>query len=231
MKQYIHANYHHFEAQNLGVLNSLATRDLRISDENHLNEEKAHIPSVLFNNGYSRDQCTKAFTKVEKGPSAKKDTKDQFSNVHLSFIQGTIDKIARTIRKHNVASTFRPLNTIQSCLRSIKYPVDPKNMKGVYIIPCSCGTPTLVRLVARLIKGFVSMLLTSSMAGPTPLLWWSMKINLSIICIEEAQFVVRISHFYHRKLREALKIEKRPNNLNRDDGWNISRSWAIVLSS
>lgn len=31
--------------------------------------------------------------------------------------------------------------TIQSSLRSIKDLVDPKSMKGVYMIPCSGGTP------------------------------------------------------------------------------------------
>ena len=74
MEQYLHANSHHFLAQNLGVLNTLATRDLRVSDDNHLNEEKAHLLSVFFNNGYSRHQCIKAFLKAEKGPKAKKKT-------------------------------------------------------------------------------------------------------------------------------------------------------------
>ena len=41
----------HFSAQKLGVLNTLATRALRVSDENHLKEEKAHLLRVFFNNG------------------------------------------------------------------------------------------------------------------------------------------------------------------------------------
>ena len=85
-KQYLHVNYHHFPAQKLRVLNALTTRDLRVSDDNHLNEEKAHLLSVFFNNGYSRHHCTKAFVKVEKGPKAKKETKDHFSGVHVPFI-------------------------------------------------------------------------------------------------------------------------------------------------
>lgn len=71
-----------------------------------MKEEKAHLLSVFFNNGYNRHPCSKAFLKAEKGPSAKKDTKDQFSGVHLPFIQGTTDKIARILRKHKMASTF-----------------------------------------------------------------------------------------------------------------------------
>ncbi len=56
-EQYLHANSHHFPAQKLGVLNTLATRALRVSNENHLKEEKAHLLSVFFNNGNSRHQC------------------------------------------------------------------------------------------------------------------------------------------------------------------------------
>lgn len=40
MKQYLHANSHQFPAQKFGVLNTLATRALRVYDYNHLNEEK-----------------------------------------------------------------------------------------------------------------------------------------------------------------------------------------------
>ena len=38
-EQYLHAGSHHFPAKKLGVLNSLATRALRISDESHLEGE------------------------------------------------------------------------------------------------------------------------------------------------------------------------------------------------
>ena len=39
------------------------------------------------------------------------------------------------------SSYFKPLNTIRSSLKSVKDPIDPRDGKGVYIIPCSCGTP------------------------------------------------------------------------------------------
>jgi len=61
--------------------------------------------------------------------------------VHLPFFQGTTDKIARILKKHNVHMTFRPFNTIHKSLRLVKDPIDPRDMKRVYIIPCSCGTP------------------------------------------------------------------------------------------
>jgi len=51
------------------------------------------------------------------------------------------------------------------------------------------------------------------------------------ICIEETQVIAKVAQFHHRKFREALEIEKRPNNLNKDDGWKISSCWVPALSS
>lgn len=47
-EQYLHANSHHFLAQILSVLNTLATRALRVSNDNHLKEGKAHLLSVIL---------------------------------------------------------------------------------------------------------------------------------------------------------------------------------------
>ena len=96
---------------------------------------------VFNKNGYSRYQGLKAFQNAEKGPKNKIDPKDWSSGVRLPFIQGTIDRIARILRNHRINYSFRPLNTIQSSLRSVKDPINPSDGKGVYIIPYSCGTP------------------------------------------------------------------------------------------
>ena len=54
MEKYPHASSQHFVAQKLGVLNTIATRDLRVSEDNHLNDGKVHLLNVFLNNGYSR---------------------------------------------------------------------------------------------------------------------------------------------------------------------------------
>ena len=116
-EQYLHASSHHFPSQKLGVLSTLATRAFIISDEQHFKDEKAHLLKVFNKNGYSTSQCLKAFQKAEKGPKGKKDPRDRLSGVHLPFIQGTMDKIVRILKKHNVSSTFKPSLTIRSSLR------------------------------------------------------------------------------------------------------------------
>lgn len=125
----------------LGVLNTLATCALRISNEKNLDKGKYHMLNVFTDNGYSRHQGLIDFLKAGRSPKVKKDPKDRISRVHLPIIHGTTENILRILMKHNVPSTFWHLNTIISSLGSVKDPVDPDDKKGVYVIPCFCGTP------------------------------------------------------------------------------------------
>ena len=50
-------------------------------------------------------------------------------------------------------------------------------------------------------------------------------------CIEESKVIAKIDHFHHRKLREAIEIKRHAKNLNRDDGWKLSKSWIPALFS
>lgn len=141
IEQYLHVSSHHYLSQKMRVLNMLATRVLRVSDEICLDNEKTHILKVFENNGYSKHLGRKAFLKVSIGPRIRKEPRYLITTIQLPFIQGTTDKISRILKKHKVSSSFRPLNTIESSLRSVKDLVDPKSMKGVYIVSCSYGTP------------------------------------------------------------------------------------------
>jgi len=105
-------------------------------------------------------------------------------------------------------------------------------MKGVYVIPCSCGTPYIGE-TGRSINQRICEHAADIKHGRTRSFALAEHADKSKhhICIEEDQVIAKVIHFHHHKLREALEIEKRPNNLNRDDGWNITRSWVPVLSS
>ena len=122
-------------------LNTLTTRALRISDNERLDKEKSHLLNVFVENGYSRHLGQKAFLKASRNALVKKEPRERRLGVHLPYVQGTTYKIARILKRFDIPSTFRPLSTIRNSLRSVKDHVNPKDMKGVYVIPCSCGTP------------------------------------------------------------------------------------------
>lgn len=77
---------HHFLAQKLEVLNTLATRALRIFDDKSFEEEKSYLLNVFVENGYSRHLGQKAFLKVAKNSLAKRDKKKRILGVHLPFV-------------------------------------------------------------------------------------------------------------------------------------------------
>lgn len=231
-EQYLHADSHHFPAQKMGVLNTLATCALRISDKESLDGERSHLLDVFVENGYSRQLGRKAFLRASKNALIKKEPKERHPGVHLSYIQGTTDKIARILRKFDIPSTFRPLKTIRNSLRSVKDPVNPKDLKGVYLIPCSCGTPYIGE-TGRSIQQRICEHATDLRHGRTKSSALAEHVDKTKhqFCIEEAKVIARVDRFHHRKLREAIEIERRPVNLNRDDGWKVSRSWIPALSS
>ena len=47
--------------------------------------------------------------------------------------------------------------------------------------------------------------------------------------MEEVKLVRREDHYLKRKIKEAIEIEKRKNNLNHDDGLKLSNTWKPLL--
>ena len=134
--------------------------------------------------------------------------------------------------KNNVPSTFKPLNTIRNSLRSEKDPIEPKDTKCVYVIPCSCGTP-YVGETGLSINQRIHEHATDNKYGRTrsSALIENVEKTKHHIRIGEAQFIVKNAPFHHRKFREAIEIEKCSSNIDRDDAWKISSYWILTLSS
>jgi hypothetical protein len=114
---------------NITVMNTLATRAFRISNDEHLEEEKKHLLNVFKNNGYKKHQVTKDFQNATKTPRNKEQTNNDVSKVYLPYIQGTTNKLARILKKKNIGATFKPLNTIRNSLRLVKTLLIPLNIK------------------------------------------------------------------------------------------------------
>ena len=189
-----------------------------------MDDEKSHLLKVFEINGYSRHQGVVAFQKACKGSLIKKSQGEHFSNVLLPFILGTTNKITYVLKKNNVFFFLHPLQTIRSSLRSFRDLVNPKDMKGVYSIPCSCGIPYIgemghsinlsIQVHATNIRHnhFFSLVIAEHVD--------KMKHH---VYVEDSRVLARIDHFHHRKLRETIGIEKQAQNLNRDDGWKIEQ--------
>lgn len=188
--------------------------------------EKAHLMNIFLKNGYKRHQAIKAIKNANKETCHKNIDKNDFvGKVNLPYILGTIDKIAHILKKNNILTTFKPLNTIWSCLKFVKDPIDPKCQKGVYLIPCSYGIP-YVGETGRYIKTRTqehSVDIKNNRSKNSALAKHSNKTEHQI-CSKKTSILAKIDYYFHIKFREAIEISKHLNNLNKDEGWRISKN-------
>lgn len=129
-----------------------------------------------------------------------------------------------SFRMDKVSSSLKSLRTIINSLSVVKDPIDPKDMKVVYLIPCSYGIPYIgergCSINQRIHEHTTNIRHNHSYSSA--LADHVEKYN-NHVCIEDSKFIARVDHFHHRKLREAIKIERRAINFNRDDGWKPSK--------
>ena len=71
MDRYLHGKSHHHPAQNIGVINTLVTQAMRLSDEENIEQELRHLKEVFIMNGYNEKQVNKAILKAKKTPRTK----------------------------------------------------------------------------------------------------------------------------------------------------------------
>ena len=233
--RYLHADSHHFPPQKIGVINTLVTRALRISDREHIKDEINHLERVFEDNGYSGKQFRKVVASVIKprGCKTKDNDKDtNISKVSLPYIKGTTDKLAKTLKRHKIQVVFKPPNTIRNLVDSLKDPVEPKAYKGVYCIPCSCN---------QLYIGETGRSMETRLKEHSADLRHNRYKKSAIaehafmtghhICLENAKVIAREDNLVKRKIREKIEINLNENCLNRDDGAKISDSWKPLLHS
>ena len=131
--RYLHANSHHFHPQKVGVINTLVTRALRISDKEHIKEEIDHLEKVFEENGYNGKQFRKIVASANKEKKKKTIEKsdDNVQRIFLSYIKGTTDKLAKNLKRNKIQTFFTPPNTIRNMVDSLKDPINSKTYKGV----------------------------------------------------------------------------------------------------
>ena len=47
--------------------------------------------------------------------------------------------------------------------------------------------------------------------------------------MEDAKLISKEYHYLKRKIKEAIEIEKKKNNMNHDDGLNIINTWKPLI--
>jgi len=147
----------------------------------------------------------------------------------LPYIQGTMDKITKILRKRKKRIAFSTLNSLRNMLDRAKDPIDPKHKKCTYSIPCSCGRVYIGENGCWLkisIKKHCADIIHSWSKS------WAVakhsRVTNHHIRIEEAKVIATKDHYNKRYLREAIKIGKHSQKFNRD-GFFLCKSWKPLI--
>jgi hypothetical protein len=132
---------------------------------------------------------------------------------------------------HNIKSVGLPPKKISGFLRPVKDNLGLRTL-GVYRIPCECGKvytgQTGCSVDARLKKQQQHIRLEhpekSAVAERSVDLGHHIQFHNISVLATKTQCMDRI-------VREAIKIELHPNNMNRDVGLCLSKSWKLLICS
>jgi hypothetical protein len=140
-ESYLHAISHHHPTHKMGVLNTLALKAIRIYDEEHLEKEKDHLTKVFNNIGYKNKDIRMAIRRAMEKVGGEPCSRDNHPSkiAHLPYIKGVTDRISKVLRKKEITTSFKPVETIRQKMRSVKDKIDHHQYKGVYKVEFSCG--------------------------------------------------------------------------------------------
>jgi hypothetical protein len=220
-------------SQKLVILNTLARRALRISDDDNLVQEKDHLSRFLKIIGYKDKDIKKMINKSpdreSNGPKPPNNQPPD-TTIYLPYIQGITDKIASVLRKKEIKTSFKPLETIKQKKKSVNDEPNHKKCKGVYKIEFSCGKCYIgetghsfqIRIKEHGANIKTECTRTSSLAEHS----FSSKHHISL---EDTKILANKDHFFKHRIKEAIEILEHRNNLNRDNGLEISENWIPLI--
>ncbi|KAL9983204.1 hypothetical protein ACROYT_G005342 [Oculina patagonica] len=173
----------------------------------------------------------KKITKTRKpNTSAEPVAEFKFTAV-LPYVKGLSEQLRRCLQQQGVRAVFKSETTLRLQLVRPKDAVDSTKQDGVvYRIPCECGKvyigetgrPMQDRIKEHDRDIRLARTQTSAVAehtnntGHYPL--WN-----------EVKFIDRDSHWYTRRVKEAIHIRLHPNNINRDSGIEIPEAWMPTI--
>ncbi|KAL9964367.1 hypothetical protein ACROYT_G027998 [Oculina patagonica] len=205
-----------------------------ISSETILNNEvmvSFDVDSLFTNVPIDGAVQAQKITKTRKPNTSAEPVAEFKSTAVLPYVKGLSEQLRRCLQQQGVRAVFKSETTLRSQLVRPKDAVDSTKQDGVvYRIPCECGKVNIGetgRPMQDSIKEHdrdirLARTQTSAVAehtnntGHYPL--WN-----------EVKLIDRDSHWYTRRVKEAIHIRLHPNNINRDSGIEIPEAWMPTI--
>ena len=232
--QLVHAHSAHHVAQKEGVIQCLTHRAMNICSKNYLQEELRLLKDIFMANGYKPQVVEQKMNRVlrkrrgQTNADPPSDNKEIQKLLVLPYDKNLCRNLNAIKRIYNLKIVTKPSNTIKQYLVHPKDRVPrEKRCNVVYEVPLTDGKkyigetsrPLAVRLkehaeaVKRLEvnKNAIAEYVATSNAKP---LW------------EKSRILAREENWYQRRVKEAMWIERRQENINRNHGLEeITKAW------
>ena len=182
----------------------------------------------LFTNVSIEGAVKAALCKLENErtnePTANKEPTQEFkSTAVLPHIKGVSEVLRRCLQQQGIRTVFKSDTTLRSHLVRPKDALEPTKQDGVvYKIPCECGK-VYIGETGRVMQDRIKEHDRDIWLVRTQTSTVSEHANETghLPIWKEVKFIDRDTHWYTRRVKEAIHIGLHPNNINRDSGIEI----------
>ncbi|KAJ4433393.1 hypothetical protein ANN_15652 [Periplaneta americana] len=148
----------------------------------------------------------------------------------LPYIEGTTDRIGKLLRKFNIKTVYNAPHKISHSLVKVKDKLPHLQSAGIYMIPCSCGLK-YIRQTGRTVEDRRKEHIRLCKYGPYEKSAIALHSADSGHAIEfdNIKIIDKEENLYRRLVKEAFHIEQHLNNINKDEGLQLSNSWGSLF--
>jgi hypothetical protein len=254
--QYLNFNSHHPTIHKLGVVRTLLDRaEVIVSEEKDRETEVNTITEALSICNYPKwtfQEVKRMKASSQKGKRKKSSDANRTKSrgmVVIPYIKGLSERMARTLRDHNISTAFKPYKTLRNILVHPKDKIKPKEICGcVYKIGCrNCDSVYIGETGRKLgtrvaehqkdveehtnsgVRTRATRLSSASDLHKSAITDHMANMN-HIPDWDNAKPISRESNTRDRQIREAISIRKTRKTMNRDEGaYNLSHAYDNLL--
>ncbi|PNF41399.1 hypothetical protein B7P43_G14428 [Cryptotermes secundus] len=224
---YLNAKSHHHPSSKQAALSTLVHRARALCDQESLRAELEFLKNIFKRNGYNDRQIQRA---LNRQPNSIQPDDRRGTVAFLPFVGTIFNRISRVLSRHNIKSVGLPPKKISNFLRPVKDHLGLRT-PGIYRIPCECGKVYIGQTGRSVDTRLKEHQRHIRLEHPDKSAVAEHSIDLDHrIEFHKTAIITSKSRYLDRIILEAVEIELHPNNMNKETGFSLNKSWKPLIS-